>query len=106
MPPPPKNPGSVSLTRGVRIAVAPSYDPEQSEPALSRFIFAYRIRITNESPLRVKLLSRHWIIVDAHGQRHEVRGEGVVGQQPDLGPGESFTYSSFCPLQTQWGTME
>jgi ApaG protein len=106
MPPPSKNPGSVSLTRGIRVAVAPSFDADQSDPALSRFIFSYRIRITNESQRRAKLLSRHWIIVDADGHRHEVQGEGVVGQQPDLAPGQAFTYASFCPLQTAWGTME
>lgn len=106
MPAPPRNPGSVALTRGIRVAVAPSYAREQSDPGLSRYLFNYRIRITNESPVRVKLLTRHWIIVDADGQRHEVQGEGVIGQQPELSPGESFTYSSFCPLPTPWGTME
>ncbi len=101
-----RNPGSVSLTRGIRVAVAPSYIPEQSDPGASRFLFRYRITITNESPVQVRLLSRHWIIVDADGERHDVEGEGVIGQQPELAPGGSFTYSSFCPLQTPWGTME
>ena len=101
-----RNPGSVSITRGIRVAVAPSYDPEQSDPALSRYLFRYRISITNESPIHVKLLSRHWIIVDADGERHEVEGEGVIGRQPELAPGGSFIYASFCPLQTPWGTME
>jgi len=106
MPAPRRNPGSVTMTRGVRVAVAPAYAPDQSDPGLSRYLFTYRIRITNESERRVTLVARHWIIVDADGLRHEVRGEGVVGQQPELAPGESFTYSSFCPLQTPWGTME
>ena len=106
IPPPLRNPGSVSLTRGIRIAVAPSFSPDHSDPSIPRYTFTYRIRISNESDLRFTLLSRHWIITDADGQRHEVRGEGVVGEQPTLAPGESFTYSSFCPLPTSWGTME
>jgi ApaG protein len=96
--------GSVTLTEGIRIAVAPFYLAEQSEPG--RCVFGYRIRITNDSERRVRLLSRHWVIVDADGERHEVRGEGVVGRQPTLAPGESHSYSSFCPLPTPWGTME
>ena len=106
MPEPARHPGSVTLTRGIRVAVAPAYAPEQSDPALSRFLFTYRIRITNESERQVKLLSRRWLIVDGDGRRHEVEGEGVVGQQPQIAPGGSFVYSSFCPLQTSWGTME
>lgn len=102
----PKHAGSVTLTRGVRIAVAPSYLPEHSDPGMGRYVFGYRIRITNESGREIKLLSRHWTIVDGEGNRHEVDGEGVVGQQPELSPGEVFTYSSFCPLGTPRGTME
>ena len=96
--------GSVTLTRGVRIAVAPRFEPEQSEPGV--FVFSYRIRITNETPGPVRLLSRRWLIVDAAGQKREVRGDGVVGQQPELPPGGVFTYSSYCPLTTPSGTME
>ncbi len=86
--------------------VAPRYLPEHSQPALNKFIFAYRVRILNESTDPVRLLSRHWVIVDADGERHEVKGDGVIGQQPSLVPGEVFEYSSHCPLQTPWGTME
>lgn len=98
--------GSEAVTRGVRVRVRPQFLPERSDPAARSFVFGYRIRITNEGPHRCKLLARHWVIVDAVGRREEVRGEGVVGYQPDLKPGEFFEYSSFCPLATNWGTME
>jgi ApaG protein len=94
------------VTAGIRVRVQPRYLAEQSDPEQHRFMFAYRISIRNESERIVQLLSRHWIIVDADGERHVVRGEGVVGQQPELRPGASFEYASFCPLQTSWGTME
>ncbi len=71
-----------------------------------RFVFSYRIRISNLSDVGVWLRSRRWIIVDADGERHEVVGDGVVGQQPRLNPGVDFEYESFCPLPTPWGTME
>jgi ApaG protein len=101
-----KSLGSVTLTDGVRVAVAPEYLPEQSSPELGQFVFGYRVRITNESARSVRLISRRWLIVDADGDRKEVEGEGVVGEQPELAPGESYMYSSFCPLETSWGTME
>lgn len=110
-PSPPRAPvPSDTTTRGIRIRVLPRFLPEHSGRAEAwqgdRYVFAYHITITNNSPSRAKLLSRHWIIVDADGDRHEVRGEGVVGCQPDLAPGESFEYTSTCPLPTPWGTME
>ncbi|MCP3914050.1 MAG: Co2+/Mg2+ efflux protein ApaG [bacterium] len=80
--------------------------PEESEPEESRYYYVYRIRITNEGTEHAKLLSRNWLILDAHNRSEEVVGEGVVGKQPDLGPGELFEYTSFCPLRTEWGTME
>jgi ApaG protein len=98
--------GSETVTHGVRVRVWPSFLPDQSDPAQHRFIFSYRIRITNESGGRVRLLSRHWRIIDADGDVKEVRGDGVVGQQPILADGHTFEYSSFCPLETEWGTME
>jgi len=104
--PTPQTASSVTLTRGFRIAVAPSYLPDHSEPEADRFVFGYRIRITNESRRRAKLVARRWLIVDGAGERQEVQGEGVVGQQPHLEPGQSFVYSSFCPLPTPRGTME
>ena len=104
--PTPRTASSVTLTRGFRVAVAPSYLPEHSEPEAGRFVFGYRIRVTNESRQRARLLGRRWLIVDDAGERQEVQGEGVVGQQPTLDPGQTFVYSSFCPLPTPKGTME
>lgn len=98
--------GSEALTDGIRVRVVPAYLREQSDPAQGQFLFTYRIRISNEGRLPAKLLSRHWIITDADGRVQEVKGEGVVGEQPRIGPGESFEYESFCQLETPWGTME
>lgn len=99
-------PNSSTVTQGVRIEAAAQYLPSESDPDQKRYLFVYRIRMVNEGTRSVKLLSRHWIILDAHNQREEVVGEGVVGKQPELGPGESFEYTSYCPLRTRWGTME
>jgi ApaG protein len=98
--------GSESVTRAIRVLVDPSFVPDQSDPAERRYLFNYRIRVANEGDRAVQLIGRHWIIVDAHGRREEVTGQGVVGRQPALQPGQSFTYESFCPLPTHWGTME
>jgi ApaG protein len=88
------------------VRVKAKYVPEQSEPQLGRWFFAYRILIANTGDETVQLISRHWIITDANGKVEEVRGPGVVGKQPVLEPGESFEYTSFCPLSTPFGTME
>lgn len=98
--------GSDVTTAGVRVRVAPMYHPQKSDPDEGRYVFVYRICITNTTGARVRLLHRHWMIIDAHGRREDVRGEGVVGVQPVLGPGESFEYQSYCPLPSKWGTME
>jgi ApaG protein len=98
--------GSETVTNGVRIVVQPAFSALESDPNNNYFKFVYRIRISNESDRAWQLVSRHWVIVDADGEKQEVRGEGVVGQQPVLGPGQSFEYASFCPLGTPWGTME
>jgi ApaG protein len=97
---------SSACTQGVRVAVRPMFLAQQSRPELGSFMWAYRIRITNEGDLPVKLLSRRWLIIDADGTRKEVEGEGVVGQQPELETGESYEYTSHVPLETSWGTME
>lgn len=89
-----------------RVTVTPSYEPAHSDPAEKRYVFTYRIRIANESGEAAVLLSRKWVIVDADGERHEVKGDGVVGRQPRIEPGGRHEYESFCPLQTPWGTME
>jgi ApaG protein len=95
-----------AVTRGIRVTVLPRYVEEESAPDEGRYFFAYTIEITNMSTDRVQLRSRHWKIVDGHGHLQEVRGPGVVGKQPVLGPGETFSYTSGCPLSTPSGTME
>ncbi len=82
------------------------YAPGRSRPQDQQWFFLYTITITNESTDTVQLLSRHWIITNASGQVEEVRGPGVVGEQPILAPSEAFTYTSGCPLTTAFGTME
>lgn len=98
--------GSDTTTLGFRVRVAPHYMPDESAPEDRKFVFGYRIRIDNEGDVTATLRTRYWWIVDAHGDAHEVEGEGVVGQQPRLAPGQAFEYASFCPLRTHWGTME
>ena len=87
------------------VEVQPEYLPEQSEPAQGRYGFAYTITVLNTGQVAAQLVSRHWIIVDGRGHTEEVRGLGVVGQQPLLQPGEAFQYTSGCQLRTPSGTM-
>ena len=94
-----------ATTRDITVRVSVSYLPEQSEPG-KRWFWAYHIRIENGGPRAVQLVSREWIICDGRGSRDEVRGEGVVGEQPVLEPGGSFDYVSGCPLATPTGHME
>jgi ApaG protein len=96
---------SEAVTNSVRVEVESQYAPEHSQPFQSQWFFYYTVRITNESDETVQLLSRHWIITDANGHIDEVRGPGVVGEQPVLAPGESFQYTSGCPLKTSTGVM-
>ena len=95
-----------TLTRGVRIVVVPRYVPEQSEPSRSHYLFAYQVTIRNEGSVPARLLTRHWIITDSNGKVQEVRGEGVVGEQPYLKPGQGFRYSSGAVLETPVGAMQ
>jgi ApaG protein len=88
------------------ITAVPQYLAEQSAPDEDQYVFAYTITIRNTGAVAGQLLSRHWIITDADGQVQEVRGEGVVGEQPVLQPGQSFRYTSGCPLATPVGTMK
>ena len=97
---------SEAVTRGVRVSVESEYAPDRSEPAKNEWFFLYTIRIANEGVETVQLLTRHWIITDGTGHVEEVRGPGVVGKQPVLKPGESFEYTSGCPLTTPFGVME
>ena len=96
---------SEAVTRGVRVHVTAKHSPSRSEPLRNRWFFFYTIKITNESSETVQLVSRHWTITDGDNNLEEVRGLGVVGQQPTLGLGESFEYTSGCPLSTPFGTM-
>ena len=97
---------SEAVTRGVRVHVESEYAPERSQPAQGQWFFLYTITIANEGSERVQLLTRHWIITDGTGHVERVDGPGVVGKQPTLAPGESFTYTSGCPLETPFGVME
>ena len=95
-----------AVTRGISVSVTPRFMPEESSPEDGRYFFAYTVEIINTGLERVQLRARYWRIVDGNGNLQEVRGAGVVGKQPVLGPGESFTYTSGCPLTTPNGTME
>ncbi len=95
-----------TTTHHISVEALSTYIRDQSLPQEGRYFFSYRIRITNNRKDSIQLLSRHWIITDGRGRIEEVRGAGVIGQQPRLGPGESFEYESFCPLPTSTGTMK
>ena len=97
---------SETVTRGVRVRVQSRYVPQQSQPEQGKWFFVYTVRISNEGERSVQLVSRHWIITDGHGHIEEVRGPGVVGAQPVLRTGQTFEYSSFCPLPTPVGSMQ
>jgi ApaG protein len=93
------------VTRAISVSVDPFYVEEQSEPAENRWVFGYRVIIENQGPAAVQLMSRHWRIMDGRGRTIEVKGDGVVGEQPMLEPGESFEYTSGTPLPTPSGIM-
>lgn len=95
-----------AVTHGISVTVTPRYVAEESSPSDNRYFFAYAVEIINLSIERVQLRSRYWKIIDGRGNVQEVRGAGVVGKQPVLDPGESFSYTSGCPLSTPDGTMQ
>jgi ApaG protein len=97
---------STAVTRGIRVRVDPEYDPHRSRPESSHWFFLYTVTIENLGEETVQLLTRHWIITDGEGEVEEVRGPGVVGEQPVLAPGQGFQYTSGCPLTTDVGKME
>jgi ApaG protein len=111
---------SERTTEGIRITAAAEYMPQEALPrefyaaslsdddhdVMQNFVFRYKITMSNIGEGTVRLLSRHWLIVDGEGQREEVRGRGVVGEHPSLAAGEDYSYVSYCPLPTAWGTME
>lgn len=93
------------MTRGIRVQAESFYEAERSSPQENYYFFAYRVRISNVSCETVQLVSREWIITDGNGEQQRVQGPGVVGEQPVLSRGESFEYTSFCPLTTAVGSM-
>lgn len=97
---------SDTTTEGVRVRAAGQYNVDESDPDRANYVYDYEIEISNESERTVQLRRRHWIIVDAHGNREDVRGPGVIGDYPRLAPGESYSYMSRCPLRSRWGTMQ
>lgn len=94
-----------AITRDIEVSVEPFYLEERSDPAQSRFVWGYRVTIANQSDEFVQLLSRYWHITDGLGRVEEVRGAGVVGEQPELNPGDSYQYMTGCPLTTPSGIM-
>ncbi len=96
---------SSTTTEGIRITVKPAYWAERSQPESGHFAFMYTVEIANVGSRPAQLKSRHWVITDANGRVEEVRGEGVVGKQPNLGPGERFEYTSWAMLRTAFGSM-
>ncbi len=97
---------SDTTTRGIRIEVESVYVAERSDPPAGYFFFAYHVTITNVGETTAQLISREWIITDSDANTERVEGPGVVGKQPVLAPGESFEYTSFCPLRTSFGSMQ
>jgi ApaG protein len=97
---------SDTTTRGIRVQVHSSYDEERSSPPESYYFFVYHVRITNGGTEAVQLVSRDWLITDGNGEVQRVQGPGVVGEQPMIAPGETYEYTSFCPLSTPVGAME
>jgi len=95
----------VAVTRGISVSVEPTYLEANSSPDNSQYVWAYRVTIENQGQETVKLLSRHWMITNSRGELNEVKGPGVVGEQPILKPGESYAYASGAPLNTSWGMM-
>ena len=99
-------PHSDVVTDAIRIQAAAQYLPQESDPAVDRYVFAYKITMTNVGSRRARLVARHWIILDSEGRREDVKGPGVVGEYPSLTARDSYSYISYCSLKTEWGTME
>jgi len=97
---------SDTLTDGIRVGATAFFLPHESDPERKRYVFGYRVVILNEGSRTATLRTRRWTIIDAEGTVEEVQGAGVVGEQPRLVPNQAFKYTSYCPLKTQWGTME
>jgi ApaG protein len=94
-----------AITRGIAVSVEPTYLEAKSSPGSSQYVWAYRVTIENQGREKVQLLSRHWMITNARGEFTEIKGPGVMGKQPFLKPGDSYTYTSGAPLNTPSGMM-
>ena len=94
-----------ATTKDIKIVVDPRFEDGHSKPDNAEFVFSYTIQVFNQSDSPVQLISRQWIIFDAIGQKRKVEGDGVIGQQPIINPGQTFTYSSWCPLASEMGYM-
>jgi ApaG protein len=94
-----------AVTQGIRVRVTPAYVEEQSSPDEGYYFWSYTVEIANEGDTTVQLRTRQWLITDGNGRKETVRGPGVVGQTPVIPPGQSFTYTSGCPLSTPTGIM-
>lgn len=94
-----------ATTEGIQIEVLPTFLPDRSNPKDNQFFYSYKIRITNHGEVSARVIHRHWKIKDGNGHTQEVQGSGVIGEQPMLRPGDTYEYSSFCPLRTPYGNM-
>ena len=94
-----------NMKNNIEIELHTNYIKDQSAPALNRYVYAYTITIMNTGDIAAKLISRHWVITDGHGNTQEVRGEGVIGEQPHIEPGESYEYTSGTVMETPVGSM-
>lgn len=102
-----KNNSSETITHNIRVIVSPEFVANEKPTFTDKeYLFAYRIEIKNLGEQTMQLVSRHWIIINSEGGTEEIKGTGVVGYTPILKSGDTFTYTSFCPLDTKWGTME
>lgn len=96
---------ATAVTHDIRVSVRAHFEAPQSDPKAGRFLFGYRITIVNKGTRTVQLMRRHWYITDSLAPEREVEGPGVVGETPELGPGDAFTYNSFCDLRSSFGRM-
>lgn len=94
-----------ATTNDIQVEVVPTYVPERSDPGNNQYFYSYKIRITNHAEFSCRVIHRHWKIKDGNGKVYEVQGSGVIGEQPMLAPGESYEYTSFCPLHSPYGNM-
>ncbi len=100
-----KNQIYTEITENISISVTPKYEAAESNPAIGKFVYSYLVTIENLGKDTVKLMERHWFIVDSIQEKREVKGEGVIGVQPEISPGDSFQYMSWCPLHSPIGKM-